>query len=682
MTKEARLVTKSRRALLLNWLRSFLQSLPITIPAGLAAFGTVAIFFLLINQLRGIYVWPLGLLAAIVAGVLVCLFSRGTKRPGSLKEQVVVDIMVVVLATMWVGANFHYTSQHVYTNRDPATYAVTAAWLTTHNDLHLRGSDTFGNVPQINAKSAGFSSSTYDKYKLYSQGVHLLPVLLGLIGRIVGISLMLHFNVLFGGTALLALYGFARYILKPRWALLAFGLFALNLPLIYFARDTYTEPLAATFAFGALALLWLAHNRQRSVLWFMAGLVMGAGVLTRIDAYLTIAIVAAFAVIALALSVVSNKRKAIWRYIMLLVGMATSGLFGWLDVSQLSSQYYGSEWVRLMPELVLIAAIVLLGVIFVQISWRSGLIGRLDKMTQTWRAPAAAGLVIVIALILASRPLWYTNIGTVTRQSATGEITRRTVKRYSELTVFWLAWYMGAVTVATGFMGMAVAAYRIMKRGGLALLASFMVIGGTMALYLVRPSIAPDQIWAARRFVPIIMPGLAFFAALGLQWLVQQKRVWRLPIDGKTATAIIVTLTLSGTLAICYPFLRMRTYVPQLAQIKEVCAQLPKNAAVLWIGTASLEAVQPTHTICDVPAAGLGQPTVAQLSKAFNNAKAKGYQPVLGVFESQLDLIPSPYKEDMRLVHTIEWNDIEQTFTSLPRNKRTSRRSVLLGLPS
>ena len=38
-------------------------------------------------------------------------------------------------------------------------------------------------------------------------------------------------------------------------------------------------------------------------------------------------------------------------------------------------------------------------------------------------------------------------------------------------------------------------------------------------VYLVRPAIVPDQLWAIRRFEPITLPGLAIAAGVGAWWL-------------------------------------------------------------------------------------------------------------------------------------------------------------------
>ena len=74
-------------------------------------------------------------------------------------------------------------------------------------------------------------------------------------------------------------------------------------------------------------------------------------------------------------------------------------------------------------------------------------------------------------------------------------------KRYSEYTMHWIAWYIGPITLTlaiVGFAGLVI----FMLRGSLTLptqIATFMLAPPAL-LYIWRPTITPDQIWAARRF--------------------------------------------------------------------------------------------------------------------------------------------------------------------------------------
>src|SRR5439155_4286515 len=82
-------------------------------------------------------------------------------------------------------------------------------------------------------------------------------------------------------------------------------------------------------------------------------------------------------------------------------------------------------------------------------------------------------------------------------------------RTYGELSVRWISWYVGPVTLAVGIVAAAVLAGALVK--GTARLptriAVFMFAPPAL-IYLVKPSITADQIWAMRRFLPAVIPGL------------------------------------------------------------------------------------------------------------------------------------------------------------------------------
>src|SRR5690606_13145851 len=182
-----------------------------------------------------------------------------------------------------------------------------------------------------------------DSSMLVAQGNHLLPALLGTVGRIVGIANMVRINVVIGGIALLAFYSFARQLIPSKWALLATLSLSLTLPFIYFSRDVYTELLALTFTFSALAILLLAQRLRQNSLWVISGLVLGASTLARIDAYLTIAATCTFLVLWVGLAKENDRIKKAQQASLLLGGLLITSLIGFLDLKLLSPSYFISE---------------------------------------------------------------------------------------------------------------------------------------------------------------------------------------------------------------------------------------------------------------------------------------------------------------------------------------------------
>ncbi|MGH7194382.1 MAG: GtrA family protein, partial [Candidatus Saccharimonadales bacterium] len=563
-----------------GWLSVAADLAPVALPAALAAFGSVAVLFVLLGQFRNGLVWPLGLLAA----ALICIpivKARGTQGPGSPAERNLCNTLAILGAAVWIVFNIFFAAQHFLINRDPGTYTTAGAWLVRHDNLEPPASHAFGNVPGIEPYSAGFMPDVHDGSKLNAQGQHLLPALLGLSGRIVGIKNMVRANVLLGGIALLALYGFARLLVRPRWALVATATVSLALPMMYFSRDTYTEPLAMSFTFGALALLWMAQKNRRLELWLAAGVVAGAGALTRIDGYLTLAAIMAFLIIMLALSGPRARKRNLAKTLSFAVGATAIGALGFEDVSRLSTSYYLSQRPDLRAELLLLAALVPAAVIIVTAAWRTGIISWLDAKTRTWRVPAIWTAAVAAGLLLSIRPLLYS------------------APSYSQDTVNWLIWYLGPVLTVLGGFGLAYTAAEASKRKDLLFIPAVFVIGGTALFYLLKPNIAPDQIWASRRLLPVIMPGMAVFGAVMLERLYARQKLAGRRIHGRTLAIILATLALVGPLFVSLPFLFTREdtwYGPA----ETVCRKIPRNSAVLWVGVARARFVEPTQVLCNV----------------------------------------------------------------------------------
>lgn len=661
-------------------LYKFLDLLPVAIPTALAAFGAVAVFFLLRNEYKSSYVWTFGLIAALLSFVIIWRRYK-VDSPGSDHEKRVAIVILLIGVLVWAGFNARYSSQHLITNRDPGTYTVASGWLVNHDSIEITATTPFGVAPGVQPNSGGFSKDTLHQGKLYAQGTHILPALLGLIGRIVGDGRMLHFNVIFGGTALLALYGFVRLLVRPRWALLATTAVALSLPLIHFSRDTFTEPLAMTFTFSMLALLWGAQKTGKISLWMLAGLAAGAGVLTRIDAWIELAALVVF--LAVYLGLAKSKERAVKsaQVLAFFAGAAIPTAIGYMDVKYLAHGYYKDQWHHIRPEIILVFGLVIIGMAAVGLAWRTTLVAWINQRTK-WRAKTIFWATIIVAVVLAARPLLYQAHVTKKAISPTGAVTYHTVRTYAELTVNWLLWYLGPVLTVLGFYGLAEAGRKAMKDRDMLLLPAFLVITCVSLLYLVKPSIYADQIWAARRQLPVIMPGIAAFGALGLERLYSKGLIKRLKVDGRSLALVLTGVAIMSPLVISWPFIPLREGAFRAA-IFDTCKVLPKNAAVLWVGEARTELVEPTVTFCNIPAEGYGknfrrnQPPQNVLALAAKNARAAGYVPLIGAFGSDASILGGVQNATVVEDFNYEW--IEQPYDRPPVGFVHRENTIMLG---
>lgn len=650
------------------------ESLPFSLPAGLAAFGVVAMCCLLAGFFKTWLVLSAGLLAAAVAGYCAHrLVMHGGERPGSRREQRLVDWLAVIGITLWLGANIPFAAQHIFTDRDPATYAVAGAWLTSHDDLRIPEPDGFGDVPGVSTDSLGFSASTLRDGEIYAQGSHILPAFLGIAGRLAGQEAMLHFNVIFGAAALLAVYGFGRLITKPRWALAATATLSVSLPIIYFARDTYTEPMALAFVFSCLTALWYAVRTTRYAAWLLAGLLLGAGLLVRIDIYLAAAAIGLFLIFELCVAKKGTRRPLLRRQAAFVGAAGLVGLLAWLDLTLLSSGYYRDLRPHFIAEIYLIVAVAVTGLLLTGLAWKTQLLHRIEEATRRRRAAVGAVLIAGFFVLLASRPAWLTAIAT-----KDGTI----VRSYAEYTLVWLTWYIGPVLVILALAAIVQYWRHILDGRALRLLPVMLVVGASL-MYLVNPNISSDQVWAARRFVPVVLPG---FAVLGFMLIGRLYDRPALTVRGhslhpQVLATMLATLAVIGPLFVSFPFLVTRTYAPQLAQIEYVCSQAPDDAVVVWAGKTKDFAMQPTQAFCGLPSVGIepGADAAKVLPEVAAAAERQGRRVVIGVKEADLAAIPEQYRPSLTSRHRIAYADLEQTYKKFPRNRILLEQTILLG---
>ena len=108
-------------------------------------------------------------------------------------------------------------------------------------------------------------------------------------------------------------------------------------------------------------------------------------------------------------------------------------------------------------------------------------------------------------------------------QQAT-HLTVDPTRRYFEHAVGWAGWYVGPITLTVAIIGAAYA-IRAFVKGTLPTPArvAALVLAPSALLYLWRPSITPDQIWATRRFVPAVFP-IIVLAAFGVLCVVAERQ--------------------------------------------------------------------------------------------------------------------------------------------------------------
>ena len=202
-------------------------------------------------------------------------------------------------------------------------------------------------------------------------------------------------------------------------------------------------------------------------------------------------------------------------------------------------------------------------------------------------------------------------------------------RRYAELSVRWIVWYAGPITVTLAILAAAGLAVSLVRgKSRLSIQVATFMFAPPALLYLWRPTITPDQVWAARRFLPAVFPAVILLAFAMICVLANG------PEPKATSFRRSIAIVL-GIATVVFPWLTIRN-VSQLNEqrgllpvITTECKILgPKSAVVVLqeaTSVAYLSDPQTLRSFCDVPVVVMnGKPQPHTLRELATQWQAEG----------------------------------------------------------
>jgi hypothetical protein len=653
-----------------------------------------------------------------VLAVTLFLGFRGTRRDSLRAARpaswwAVAGVLAVAVGFM--ALQLAMCSEQIVVRRDPATYVQFANWLTEHGSLPISqfrwafgGSD-----PALSFGSPGF----------YQRGTTLVPqfmagnpLILALGGWIGGTYAMLAMAPIMGAAAVLSFGGLTARLVGPRWAPLGALALALALPMQWISRSTYSEIPAMILLFGGLSLMhdvreldpdpaagpiWRQPVRVRAAL---AGLAFGLIVLVRIDGLRDIMPVVVFAGLLIARG---RRRTGLPLFLGLLAGAAA----GLIEAYTLSRPYLHDIQASLSPLLAMLAALTVSTVFMVTLLlWRDtgDVLRGLGRAMARSRIPdLAAGLTVLVMIGFALRPYFQKdvrmprtdddklNASLITLLQKANHLPVEYGRQYTELSLYWVVWYIGVPALLLATFGAALMARRLLRLPGSALapgsprrsaewILPYAVIVWTTVLTLIRPGITPDHPWAGRRLISIVIPGLLLFALWALAWATRQIR--RLGY-GRAATAGAALL---GALVVAVPIVWVsaalmfsKTEQGEVAAVNRLCSAIGPGASVLVVERVTADWYSAViRNQCGIPVGrvrvnGNDVADPADVQRLVKKINAAGRRPVvLGHDQSQV----SGYGPS-RQVLSVHTRKDGQTLTHPPRGTWSLTLSIWMAEP-
>lgn len=651
--------------------------------AGVLSFGGFGLLMAVLGHYSVIPVFLVGASGTVLACVLAWprrdehstrehRMSRGVLYPA-------IGMCIIALGfAVWNGSG---AAQHVGIGRDPGVYAATGKWIATHGTLDVAVD------PQWAASRAALSVVLPGTYlegteRLEFQFNHLMPVLLAEADNLGGDRLPFRVPAVLGALALCAVYAAGcRFVRRPWLVLAAVGALSLSLPQLNVSRDTYSESSAELLLWSGLWLTLVAYQRRRFGVALLAGAALGGTLLSRVDALvylIPLPIVGALALLAARTR--GERRDLVKMHLGVLIGAVPVAMLGTLDVILRAGRYYADLHDQVLRLQLSMAGSLLLAVALLVV-WPT-LAPRAAGVTG-WVTARRQGLAIgsALALVLGLLAAWVLRPAVMQEHGLAIRLTERLQRQvglpfdptrvYSEYSIAWISWYLGPIAVTLAIVGAGLVVARMWRRIDSPDVLLLTVAGFGSAIYLWKPSIVPDQIWAMRRFVPATMPLLVLLAAVSIAAL---GRLVATSVGGAGWRQPVVVAGVAGLLVFPFgttlPVARFEPQAGSLNVVQAACKTLgPRGAIVIAANdSAGLFLSTSLRAWCNVPVARLTRPQSAvEMQQIARSWQADGRK--LWVVGSSAELIAksAPGLSAGRVASATSWRELEMTIQRAPQ---------------
>ena len=562
--------------------------------------------------------------------------------------------------------------------RQPGVFTQLGYWIAQHGELPIPTTAAAfgGSHPGLSFASYGFAARGTAVSPWQLPG---LPIVLAAGAWIHGLSGLTAVSPVLGAFAVLTVAGLTGRLAGVQWAPLGALAAALTLPELLTSRSAYAEPLVELLLFGGLCLVtdslaarprevtgrftdvarWRLVPSAAATMAALGALALGLASLPQADALVVLLPVIPFA----AMLVAGQRPRAAAFTAGIVVGVGY-GLAGGLLLAGPGIRTLAPSLRMMGLAVVWAAALTLAGV---AVGSRERARRLLGQRPLRWLPEAAAVLVVAAAIAFAVRP--YVQVvrggtggaGYVASLQRLAGLPADPRRVYAEDSLYWVIWYLGLPAVLLGVAGLALLARRCARAliswrdaAGDARVQTLplLIIGWGSVAALWQPGTVPDQPWAGRILVPVVLPGLAVCAVWVAAWLVARARQRGAgPVAGALAAACFtvavavpgaVTSFAAGTPAPAGgPLLTVarvsvdgpaiqRTGAGEAAALGRLCGQIGQNASVLLLDqTAASEFAPVLRGMCGIPSGAMVGASPGQVLAAAHGIAQAGRRPVL-----------------------------------------------------
>jgi hypothetical protein len=436
-----------------------------------------------------------------------------------------------------------------------------------------------------------------------------------------------------------------------------------------------------------------AGPSQATMLAALGGLALGLTTVVRVDA-----LNALLPVIPL-IGILFAARKPQW--LPLSLGTAAGVGYGLAAGYVLARPYLDSlaSWTRAFGIIAAGVALVTLDVALVmRFAAPRRLVRRgLAAPPLRWLPEAVAALTVVAVIAFAVRPYVQTVRGDTNKSmiSYVGYLQRLAGlpldprRLYAEDTLYWVIWYIGVPAVLLGTFGMAILGRRVVRSlatwhdpGGGARVWGLVLltIGWVAVTVLWRPAVAPDQPWASRRLVTVVLPGLILVAVWTAAWLTSQARQrGASPLASAAVAAFCVGALLLPTALTTFGvgvtrsgsttatpssagLALKQTSAGELSAVNRLCAAIGPSASVVILDQRTGDRfTQLIRGICDTPTARMIRPSPSAVQNVIAGIlRARRHPVLIGGYRAELEGYGATPRQVLNLTTTQDAHELAQ----------------------
>ena len=604
-------------------------------------------------------------------------------------------------------------SPQVIVTRQPGALFQVGYWIAGHGSLPIPESlhDFGGAHPGLTFASTGLAATHGGLAPQFAPGLAIVTAGGWWIHGMTTAALV---SPVLGALAVLTFGGLAGRLAGPQWAPPAAAVLAVTLPQQYTSRSAFAEPLAQLLLLGGLCLVADSLTIRSGRAWLSSypGWLRWPGWLSPSTAAAALGGLALGLAALASLSVLPDLIPVIPFVGLLAAARRPQALPLGLGVLAGAGYAIAATWLTAPAALtapgfpVRQASLIAAGGGGGAGGAGGGAAGAPPPAPPgpgapgllRWRLPeVVAGLAVAALIAFLIRPSVQTShrhpgAGTTGYVGALQKLLGLPIqptRSYAEDSLYWVIWYIGIPALLLAGFGMALLVRRCVRAllqwadtdgaaraWGLPLL----IFAWTTVIVLWDPQTTPDQPWASRVLVPLVLPAFILCAVWVAAWLDRRARergagltAVSLAAAGFVLAMVVptavttfgITLSQSGSgpsgpaatgLGVT------RTGAGQTAAVQELCGSMSARMSVVILDrVAAGEFAQVIRGMCGVPVGVLAGAPEAEVQGVIRGIVGAGREPVLlATRVSELTVYGSTPRRAVHLVTTQDAHDLTQ----------------------